>query len=119
MTEVTRVYLIPQWCGGRAGYRYSATLGGRTIIKDSVDPETDLARALLDLGITGLADVYDGKTGKPRTTIDIERAAKLVTTEGRATVHFEKARQTIDSACPSPEDELAVPTMPSGAEEAA
>ena len=46
------------------------------------DPECDAARALLALGITGKLTTLDGKTGKPRIMIDIEKAAFLTTEEG-------------------------------------
>ena len=48
---------------------------GETIITGSRDPEHDLARALLSRGITGRVTMHDGNTGKPRTLINIEKAA--------------------------------------------
>jgi hypothetical protein len=44
------------------------------------DPECDAARALLARGIT--VTLCDGKTGIPRTIIDIARAAGLCVREG-------------------------------------
>jgi hypothetical protein len=44
-------------------------------VVDSRDPEHDLARVLLARGMTGNVTVVDGKTGRPRTVVDIERAA--------------------------------------------
>jgi hypothetical protein len=52
-------------------------LGGEIIVSNSRDPEHDLARALLGRGITGVVEVIDGKTGKPRSRVNIEQAAKL------------------------------------------
>jgi hypothetical protein len=39
------------------------------------------ARALFKRGYTGKLHMLDGKTGKPRTIIDIEKAAQLRTVE--------------------------------------
>jgi hypothetical protein len=44
--------------------------------------QRDAARALLAKGITGKLTMLDGKTGKPRYTLDIERAARLTVKEG-------------------------------------
>ena len=74
--------LHPIWTGGRDGYRYSILYDGKLLVERSRDPETDAARALLAQGITGKLTLCDGKTGKPRTVIDIERAARLCTKEG-------------------------------------
>jgi hypothetical protein len=60
----------------RHWYAYDVLLDGETIVSDSRDPEHDLARALLARGIKGVAEVIDGKTGKPRSRINIETAAK-------------------------------------------
>jgi hypothetical protein len=59
----------------RHWYAYDVEFDGDLIITDSRDPEHDLARALLARGLTGIVTLIDGKTGKPRTTIDIEKAA--------------------------------------------
>ena len=42
----------------------------------------DAARALLARGITGHLTMLDGKTGIPRTIINIEKAAQCTCTEG-------------------------------------
>lgn len=55
---------------------------GETIIKGSRDLETDLARALLCRGMTGAIKVLDANTRKHRTTINLEKAARLRTVEG-------------------------------------
>jgi hypothetical protein len=52
-------------------------LDGKLLVERSRDPECDAARALLALGHTGKLTLCDGKTGIPRTIIDIERAARL------------------------------------------
>ena len=54
----------------------------RRRIKARSSPECDAARALVAKGITGKLTMLDGKTGKPRIVIDIERAAQLCVKEG-------------------------------------
>ena len=61
--------------------RYNVAFEGEIIVERSRDPETDLARALLARGHTGKVTMLDGATGKPRTIIDIEKAAKVRTVE--------------------------------------
>jgi len=72
--------LHPRWT--KAGYRYSVIFRGKLLVARSTDPECDAARALLARGITGKLTMLDGKTGRPRTVIDIERAAQLCVKEG-------------------------------------
>jgi len=60
----------------RHWYAYDVLLGGEIIVSSSRDPEHDLARALLARGIKGVIEIIDGRTGKPRSRIDIEPAAK-------------------------------------------
>ena len=96
--------LHPRWVGGRAGYLYSVVFGGKLIVDRSRDPECDAARALVAMGHTGTLTMLDGKTGMPRTTINIEKAAKLsVTEESRDGLRFRKYRENTDSSPPSPE----------------
>ena len=71
-----RARLHPHWVGGRDGYRYSVLFEGQLLVDRSRDPECDAARALVARGITGKLTMLDGKTGKPRTIIDIEKAAR-------------------------------------------
>ena len=59
----------------RHWYAYDVLFDGDLIVTDSRDPEHDLARALLARGLTGTVTLIDGKTGKPRTHINIEKAA--------------------------------------------
>jgi hypothetical protein len=66
----------------KVGYRYSVIFDGKLLVERSSDPESDAARAMLTKGITGILTMLDGKTGKPRTIIDIERAARLCVKEG-------------------------------------
>jgi hypothetical protein len=65
----------------RAG-SYSVIFDGKLLVEPSRDPECDAARALLAHGYTGTLHMLDGRTGKPRTVIDIERAARLCVKEG-------------------------------------
>ena len=67
--------LHPHWAGGRDGYRYSVLFDGKLLVEGSRDPECDAARALHARGLTGKLTLLNGKTGIPRTTIDIEKAA--------------------------------------------
>jgi hypothetical protein len=60
----------------RHWYDYHVLLNGDVIVSNSQDPEHDLARALLARGIKGIAEVVDGLTGKPRSRVNIEKAAK-------------------------------------------
>lgn len=90
--------LHPKWVGGKTGYRYSVVLGGKLLVENSRDPECDAARALLAEGITGKLTLCDGKTGKPRTIIDIEKAAGLTVEEGPSVPRFRKYRDRCGSA---------------------
>ena len=96
--------LHPIWTGGRDGYRYSVLFDGQLLVERSRDPETDAARELLAKGVTGKLTLLDGKTGKPRTVINIEKAAKLVTTEeNRSGLRFRKPSRATDNSPSSPE----------------
>jgi hypothetical protein len=99
--------------GGRDGYRYSVLFDGKLLVDRSRDPECDAARALVVKGITGQLTLLDGKTGIPRTIIDIERAAKLCTVERRRDgLRFEKYAGTPHSEGCSPETGAAGPPEP-------
>ena len=73
--------LHPIWVP-KVGYRYSVIFDGKLLVERSSDPECDAARALLTKCITGMLTMLDGKTGRPRTIIDIEQAARLCVKEG-------------------------------------
>src|SRR5690349_24102324 len=62
--------------------RYSVIFDGKLLVDRCRDPECDAARALLALGYTGTLHMLDGKTGRPRAIIDIERTARLCVKEG-------------------------------------
>jgi hypothetical protein len=74
------------------GYRYSVIFRGKLLVERSRDPECDAARALIAKGITGKLAMLDGKTGKPRTVIDIEKAARLTAEEGPSAPRFRQFR---------------------------
>ena len=66
----------------KGGEVYSVIFEGKLLVERSSDPECDAARSLLAKGVTGKLTTLDGKTGRPRTIIDIERAARLCVKEG-------------------------------------
>jgi hypothetical protein len=94
---------------------YAVEFEGEMIVKGSRKPECDAARALLARGITGKLTMLDANTGKPRTIIDIERAAHLtMSEESRDGLRRRKCRQSPDSSSSTTEV-----TMPPEANEAA
>ena len=64
-------------------YLYDVTFDGEVIVTRSRVPECDAARVLLDRGVTGSLAILDADTGKHRTTVNIEAAAKLTVSESR------------------------------------
>ena len=62
---------------------YDVEFDGEMIVAGARDPDTDLARALLARGFTGKVKLLDAVTGKPRTIIDINKAARVVAEESR------------------------------------
>ncbi len=76
-------------------HTHSVVFRGKLLVQHSRDPECDAARALLAKGFTGKFTLLDGKTGKPRTVIDIERAARLTTEEGPRAPRFVKCRKSV------------------------
>ncbi len=86
--------LHPSWVT-KVGYRFSVIFQGKLLVERSRDPECDAARALLAKGITGKLTMLDGKTGKPRTIVDIERAARLTVEEGPNGPRFVKYRKSV------------------------
>src|SRR5262245_31178869 len=86
--------LHPIWVP-KVGYRYSVIFRGELLIERSRDPECEAARAMLAKGFTGTLLMLDGKTGKPRILINIEKAAGLTTEEGPRGPRFVKCHQTV------------------------
>ena len=67
--------------GRRDVYLYSVEFDGELIVTGSNDP---VARALQARGVTGFVTLIDGETGKPRTIVNIEKAARLALREDRS-----------------------------------
>jgi hypothetical protein len=88
--------------------RYAVSIDGQKIVANSRDPETDLARALIVRGITGMVKLLDADTGKHRSTVNIEKAAKLRTYEDSRGCGFEqwKPYQPLDVSPPAGESDL-------------
>ena len=92
--KLIKARLHPIWVS-EVGYRYSVIYDGQLLVERSRDPECDAARALLVRGITGQLTLLDGKTGKPRIIINIEKAARLRVEEGPNGPRFVKWRGTV------------------------
>jgi hypothetical protein len=92
--NLVKARLHPIWVS-EVGYRYSVIFEGKLLVERSRDPECDAARALLAMGITGQLTLLDGKTGKPRIIINIEKAARLRVEEGPNGPRFVKWRGTV------------------------
>ena len=88
-----RARLHALWVGGRDGHSYSVLFKGKLLVDHSRDPECDAARALLAKGITGKFTMLDGRSGRPRTIIDIEKAARLTVEESGGAPRFRKYRE--------------------------
>jgi len=104
--ETLKARLHPHWVGGKAGYKYSVICNGELLVSRSADAACDTARALLTKGITGKLLMCDGKTGKPRYTVNIEKAAGLMVEETASAPRFRKYRQRGGSEPYSPEAEV-------------
>ena len=88
--------------GVRYTGKYAVSFRGEYIVTGSRGPECDLARALLARGITGKVKVLDAETGKHRSNLDIQKAAKVKAEEGPSGVRFVKYRaQTVGDRTPS------------------
>jgi hypothetical protein len=71
-------------------YAYDVSLNGRVIVSGSRDPELDASRALRANGLSGRACFVDANTGKPRSYVTIEKAAKLRTFDDKRGLGFER-----------------------------
>jgi hypothetical protein len=101
--------LFPLWKPGEPyTNKYNVVFDGDLIVEGSRNPETDLARALLAMGYSGTVTILDGATGKPRTFINIEKAAKLRTVESETYSRFRKVVETCaESPCTGEEGKAA------------
>ena len=114
-TLIARLQAPERKEGVRYNGLYCVEFDGELIVVDSRDPEHDLARALLARGLTGKVTMLDAQTGKPRTVIDIAKAAELcVSEESRDGLRIRKYRGSPDSTPPTAEDEAVLVTMPEG-----
>src|SRR5262245_60741315 len=99
--------LFPVWTPelGASGMpysdRYNVVFVGEIIVERSRDPETELARALLDRGHTGTVSMLDGLTGKPRTLSTLRRPPRCAPWRpahirvSDALRHVQRARQRL------------------------
>ena len=71
------------------GRRYAVSIDGQRIVEDSRDPECDAARALLARNITGVVKLLDANTGAHRSTVNIDKAARLRTYDDSRGLGFE------------------------------
>jgi hypothetical protein len=92
-------------------YAYDVVFSGETIVTDSRDPDHDLARALLARGIKGKVTMHDGNTGKPRTVINIEKAAKWCADSNGKPYRWKPYERAAVRGY-SPEAIVVLPTMP-------
>ncbi len=108
-----KAYLHPKKTpNDRHCYAYDVVFDGEIIVTDSRDPEHDLARALLARGIKGNVTLHDGPTRKPRTVVNIEKAAPWCIGSNLERYKW-KAPELSDSSPHTGEDGyLVLPTMP-------
>src|SRR6185295_12170229 len=66
------------------------SIDGLRIVEDSRDPECDAARALLARNITGVVKLLDANTGAHRSTVNIDKAARLRTYDDSRGLGFER-----------------------------
>jgi hypothetical protein len=83
---------VPHPLARRHYYTYDVIFAGERVVCASKDPETDLARHLLAKGIKGKIDLFDTFTGKHRSTVNIEAAAKVMHVDGDRKLHAQKYR---------------------------
>jgi hypothetical protein len=94
-------------------YAYDLVHAGEVIVSNSRDPEHDLSRALLARGNKGVVEVINGWTGKPRSRVIIERAAKWCV--GSNLERYKWKRAQISNGSPHvDENKLRGAEMPAG-----
>jgi hypothetical protein len=71
----------PPKTGRRHVYLYDVEFDGELVVTNSAEPACAMARVLLARGITGNILMIDGKAGRPRYTVNIEKAARLTDRE--------------------------------------
>ena len=78
--------------GVRYSGKWSVSFRGELIVENSADPECDCARALLARGFSGSVAMLDETTLRPRSFVDIRKAALHRTVEDRSYPKFRSAR---------------------------
>ena len=78
--------------GVRYSGKWSVSFRGELVVESSTDPECDCARVLLTRGFTGTVAMLDEKTLRPRSFVDIRKAALHRTAEGRTYPKFRGVR---------------------------
>jgi hypothetical protein len=71
----------PPKTGRRHVYLYDVEFDGELVVTNSAEPACATARVLLAQGITGNILMIDGKTARPRYTVNIEKVARLTVRE--------------------------------------
>jgi hypothetical protein len=83
---------------------YNVLFEGKLLVERSRESELDACRAMFAQGVTGKLTILDGKTGRPRSIVDIEKAAKLTVKEGP--LRFVKTQETMPDQPHSPETDM-------------
>ena len=105
ITATLIVKRTPRTPGRRHAYLYSVEFDG-LVVENSADAECDLARVLLARGISGVVTLIDGATGKPRSKVNIAKAALLTVREDRQRgLYLRKWRPPESAAGSSPTGE--------------
>jgi hypothetical protein len=86
-------------------YLYDVALGDEVIVSNSLNPECNAARVMLARGVTGKLTIVDAATGRPRTVVNIEKAAKVNATEGPYGPKFKPVQTGPESPCTAEADE--------------
>ena len=78
---VTKVYIIPRWVGGNAGYRYDVEHDGVIVVRGSKVPLCDAARWCAGEGKNGKVEVWRYGGSGPAMIAEIERMASRTVRE--------------------------------------
>ena len=76
--------------GARYSGKWSVSFRGELVVENSTDPECDCARVLLARGFTGTLAILDETTLRPRTFVDIRKAALHRTVETGSAPRFRR-----------------------------
>ena len=78
--------------GVRYSGKWSVSFRGELIVENSTDPECDCARVLLARGFSGTVAMLDETTLRPRSFVDIQKAALHRAVEDRSYPKFRSVR---------------------------